>query len=128
MAYMAPVVVICAIASSYFGHALGTVEGTRYLAGLVFPSTKKISNRKMDLSVYLFIFIVTSLVAIINPSVLDMISVVGGIFFALMTYLLPMYAVYKIDELKHFRTRKTNYFVMVMGVLVLIATIWDMVS
>src|SRR5699024_7283958 len=49
MAYMAPIVVICAIASSYFGHSLGTVEGTRYLVGLVFASAKKISNRKMDL-------------------------------------------------------------------------------
>ncbi len=57
-----------------------------------------------------------------------MISVVGGIFFALMTYLLPMFAIYKVDALKEFRTRKTNYFVMVMGVLVLFATIWDMVS
>lgn len=128
MAYMAPVVVICAIASSYFGHSLGTVEGTRYLVGLVFPASKKVSTRKMDLWVYLFIFIATSIVAVFNPSILDMISVVGGIFFALMTYLLPMFAIYKVDALKKFRSRKTNYFVMVMGVLVLFATIWDMVS
>ena len=128
MAYMAPIVVICAIASSYFGHSLGTVEGTKYIVGLVAPSTKKIPARRMDLWTYLFIFVVTSLVAVMNPSILDMISVVGGIFFALMTYLLPMYAIYKVDALKEFRNRKTNYFVMVMGIIVLFATIWDMVS
>ena len=128
MAYMAPIVVICAIASSYFGHSLGTVEGTKYLVGLVAPSTKDVPARKMDLWTYLFIFVVTSLVAVLNPSILDMISVVGGIFFALMTYLLPMFAIYKVDALKKFRSRKTNYFVMVMGVIVLLATIWDMVS
>lgn len=128
MAYMAPLVVICAIASSYFGHSLGTVEGTKYLVGLVAPSTKDVPARKMDLWTYLFIFVVTSLVAVLNPSILDMISVVGGIFFALMTYLLPMFAIYKVDALKKFRSRKTNYFVMVMGVIVLLATIWDMVS
>ena len=82
----------------------------------------------MDLLTYLFIFAATSLVAVLNPSILDMISVVGGIFFALMTYLLPMFAIYKLDALKKFRSSKTNYFVMVMGVIVLLATIWDMVS
>lgn len=128
MAYMAPIVVICAITSSYIGHALGTVEGTKYLAGLVVPSAKDVPARKMDLWVYLFMFVVTSTVAVVNPSILDMISVVGGIFFALMTYLLPMYTIYKVNALKRFRARKTNYFVIVMGVIVLIATIWDMVA
>src|SRR5699024_6043460 len=128
MAYMAPIVVICAIASSYFGHSLCTVEGTTYLVGLVAPSTKDVPSRKMDLWTYLFIFVVTSLVAVVDPSILVMISVVGGIFFALMTYLLPMNAIYKVDAFKKFRNRKTNYFVIVMGVIVLFATIWDMVS
>src|SRR5699024_3288415 len=95
MAYIAPIVVTCAISSTYFEHSVGTVEGTKYLVGLVAPSTNDVPSRKMDLWTYLFIFVVTSLVAVVNPSILDMISVVGGIFFALMTYLLPMYAIYK---------------------------------
>lgn len=128
MAYMAPIVVICAITSSYIGHALGTVEGTKYLTALVAPSVKNVPDCKMNLWIYLFMFVVTTVVAVINPSILDMISVVGGIFFALMTYLLPMYAIKKVDALKRFRGRKTNYFVIVMGVVVLIATIWDMFS
>lgn len=127
MAYMAPIVVVCAIASSYLGHALGTVEGTQYLFGLIAPkATKKVSSRTLDLWTYLFIFVCTSLVGIFNPSILDMITLVGGIFFALMTYLLPMYAVRKVDYLKQYRGRPTNIFVTIMGVIVLIATIWSL--
>ncbi|WP_273367838.1 amino acid permease [Corynebacterium massiliense] len=127
MAYMAPVVVVCAIASSYFGHALGTVEGTQYLFNLVAPrATKKLSPRALDLWTYLFIFICASLVGIFNPSILDMITLVGGIFFALMTYLLPMYAVHRMDALKKYRGRPSNYFVIVMGSIVLVATIWSL--
>src|SRR5699024_2535562 len=65
MAYMAPIVVICSIASSYFGHSFGTVEGTTYLVGLVASSTKGVPARKMDLLTYLFIFAASSLVAVL---------------------------------------------------------------
>ena len=127
MAYMAPIVVICAVASSYFGHALGTIEGTQYLFNLAAPkATKKMSARTLDLWTYLFIFITTSLVGIFNPSILDMISVVGGVFFAFMTYLLPIWVIYRVEALARFRGKKTNYFVAIMGLIVLFATIWGM--
>ncbi|WP_448855989.1 amino acid permease [Corynebacterium camporealensis] len=129
MAYMAPIVVICAVASSYFGHALGTVEGTQYLFNLAAPKAKeKMTERQLDLWTYLFIFITTSLVGIFNPSILDMISVVGGIFFAFLTYLLPMYVIHKVEVFRRFRGRPTNYFVTIMGFIVLFATIWDMIG
>ncbi|GAB3946460.1 amino acid permease [Corynebacterium tapiri] len=125
MAYMAPIVVICAIASSYFGHALGTVEGTQYLFNLSFPkAAKSISSRQLDLLTYLFIFICTSIVGILNPSILDMITLVGGIFYAFIIYLLPMFVVNRVDALARFRGLPTNIFVTVMGTIVLIATIW----
>ncbi|SQG63901.1 Threonine/serine transporter [Corynebacterium renale] len=128
MAYMAPVVVVCAIASSYFGHSLGAVESTEYLFKLALPGiTERMGTRTLNMWTYFFIFCATSLVAIGNPSILDMISVVGGIFFAFMTYLLPVIAISKIDALARFRGRKSNVFIAVMGVIVLIATIWGMV-
>ena len=127
MAYMAPIVVICAVASSYFGHALGTIEGTQYLFNLGAPkATKKMSTRTLDLWTYLFIFVSTSLVGIFNPSILDMISVVGGVFFAFMTYLLPIWVIYRVEALARFRGNKTNFFVAIMGLIVLFATIWGM--
>ena len=127
MAYMAPIVVISAVASSYFGHALGTIEGTQYLFHLAAPkTTKKMSTRTLDLWTYLFMFVATSLVGIFNPSILDMISVAGGVFFAFMTYLLPIWVIYRVEALARFRGKKTNYFVAIMGLIVLFATIWGM--
>ena len=94
MAYMAPIVVISAVASSYFGHALGTIEGTQYLFHLAAPkTTKKMSTRTLDLWTYLFMFVATSLVGIFNPSILDMISVAGGVFFAFRPYLWPIWVI-----------------------------------
>lgn len=128
MAYMAPIVVICAVASSYFGHALGTIEGTQYLFNLAAPTTtQRLNPRTLDLWTYLFIFITTSLVGVFNPSILNMITLVGGIFFTFITYLLPMIVVHKVDALAQFRGRPTNYFVSIMGLIVLGATIWGMV-
>lgn len=137
MAYIAPIIVVCAIASSYFGHALGTVEGTQYLARVVAPGVVKRmgeqsgnsgkggkSGRSLDLATYFFIFVCATLVGVFNPSILDMISLVGGIFFAFMTYLLPMVAIRKVEALRRFRGATSNYFVAAMGVVVLIATVW----
>lgn len=74
---------------------------------------------------YFFIFVCTTLVGVFNPSILDMISLVGGIFFAFMIYLLPMVVIHKVDALRQFRGKPTNYFVAFMGLLVLAATVWD---
>lgn len=41
MALITPVVTICAIASSYFGHMLGTEEGAAYLVRVVAPDKAK---------------------------------------------------------------------------------------
>lgn len=125
MAYIAPIIVVCAIASSYFGHALGTVEGTQYLARVAAPGVvKRMGRRFFDLATYFFIFVCATLVGVFNPSILDMISLVGGIFFAFMTYLLPMVAIRKVEALRRFRGAPSNYFVAAMGVVVLIATVW----
>ncbi|WP_244660316.1 hypothetical protein [Corynebacterium belfantii] len=90
---------------SYFANVTGTIEGTQYL----------------------FIFITTSLVGVFNPSILNMITLVGGIFFTFITYLLLMIVVHKVDAFAQFRGRPTNYFVSIMGLIVLGATIWGMV-
>lgn len=127
MAYMAPIVVICAIVSSFIGHALGTVEGTQYLFKLVAPNaSERLGGRRLDLATYAFIFVATTLVAVANPSILDLITLVGGVFFAFMTYILPMIVIYRVDSFAPLRRRVSNYFLMVMGVVVMGATVWSM--
>lgn len=127
LSYMAPVVVICAVASSYFGHALGTIEGTQYLAELAMPGlTRRLSPRAFDLWTYFFIFVTVSLAAVFNPSILSLITLVGGIFFTFLTYLLPMLCVHCVPALEQYRGRATNVFVTVMGLIVLATTVVTM--
>ncbi|RUP89703.1 septum formation initiator [Corynebacterium pseudodiphtheriticum] len=126
LAFIAPIVVICAIVSSYFGHLLATVEGTRYFGKLVAPRLMRDTKpRTVAIAIYLFVFIVVTAVAIINPSILDMITLIGGIFMGFMTYLLPVWAIYRIDALKRFRPVVSNWFVVIIGVVVMVGTFWD---
>ena len=70
-------------------------------------------------------FVVVTAVAIINPSILDMITLIGGIFMGFMTYLLPVWAIYKVDALKRFRPVASNWFVVIIGIVVMAGTFWD---
>lgn len=120
MSFIAPIVAICAIASSFFGLALGALEGTQYLANAAYRGRWTASNPRT----FLFIFISVTLVAIYNPSILDLISLVGGIFFALLMFLLPMVAIHRIEDLAAYRHRPSNYFVTAIGLVVIGVTIW----
>ncbi len=128
MAYMAPIVVICAIVSSYFGHMLGTEEGTEYLLKNAAPQlAEKVSHRTLLNIIYVIAFVCTTLVAIFNPSIISMISVVSGVFVAFIVYLVPVYMFKKLDVYKQFRTDPWNYFVFGMGLLIMTVTIWDLI-
>ena len=69
----------------------------------------------------------TTLVAVFNPSIISMISVVSGVFVAFIVYLVPVYMFKKLDVYKHFRNDPWNYFVFGMGLLIMAVTIWDMI-
>ncbi|QCB27848.1 septum formation initiator [Corynebacterium endometrii] len=128
MSWIAPIVVICAIISSFFGHMLGTEEGTEYLVRAVAPRlTARMSRRALLNWIYFGIFIATTLTAIFNPSVIDMISVVGGIFVAFLVYLLPVMLFRKLKVYEKFRNDPVNYFVFVMGLIVMAGAILDMI-
>ena len=128
MAYMAPIVVICAIVSSYFGHMLGTEEGTEYLLKNAAPQlAEKVSHRTLLNIIYVIVFVCTTLVAIFNPSIISMISVVSGVFVAFIVYLVPVYMFKKLNVYKQFRNDPWNYFVFCMGLLIMAVTIWDMI-
>lgn len=127
MAYMAPIVVICAIVSSYFGHMLGTEEGTEYLLKTAAPQlAEKVSRRSLLNIIYLIAFVGTTLVAVFNPSIISMISVVSGVFVAFIVYIVPVYMFKKLDVYTKFRNDPWNYFVFGMGVLIMAVTIWDL--
>ncbi|MCG7277204.1 septum formation initiator [Corynebacterium singulare] len=127
LAFLSPIVAMVAIVSSYFGHVLGATEGGNFLLRTVAPgATKKLSEKQLNSVMHGIIFVSAWVVAIIDPSILGLIEAIGGPFIASILYLLPMYAIHRIDALKQFRTRASNYFVVVTGLIAVGATIWGL--
>ena len=76
--------------------------------------------------VYIVIFISGTLVSVFNPPILDLIYLVGGVFDAILIFLLPVYMFHKVKEYKKFRGDPWNYFVFALGSIILGITIWDL--
>ena len=77
--------------------------------------------------IYVIVFVATALVAVFNPSIMDMISVVGGIFVAFLVYLVPVYMFKKIDDYSQFKNDIWNYFVFGMGLVIMAVTVWNLI-
>ncbi|VEH71847.1 Threonine/serine transporter [Corynebacterium segmentosum] len=86
----------------------------------------KLSRRALLNTIYVIVFVATTLVSVFNPSIMDMISVVGGIFVAFLVYLLPVYMFKKIDDYCQFKNDIWNYFVFGMGLVIMAVTVWNL--
>ncbi|WJY89045.1 amino acid permease [Corynebacterium confusum] len=129
MAFLAPVVAICAIASSFSGHMLGTEEGTKYIFRVLAPRTAdKLTGKKLTYVIYVMVFIGSVAVAVYNPSILDFISVVGGIFVAFLVYIVPMLLFRKATAFKHYATRPDTIFVFIVGLVIMAVSAWGIVA
>lgn len=129
MAWMSPIIAICAIITSYFGHLLGTEEGTAYLVRSVAPDVAaRFSTSTLRWAVNIFVLVTAVLVAVLNPSILDMISVVGGIFVAFLVYIMPALLFAKATAFKHYARRPDTIFVFVLGLIIMGVTVWDMIA
>ena len=107
---------------------LGSEEGTEYLLRIAVPRlANKLSRRALLNTIYAIVFVVTTLVAIFNPSIINMISIVGGIFVAFLVYLLPVYMFKKVDAYFQFKNDIWNYFVFGMGLLIIAVTIGNLI-
>lgn len=100
ISYLGPIVAFSAIASSYFGTFLGSCEG---IAGLI-HSRSSAPRDKIEKYVLAFVVITAWIAAIINPSILDMIEVVGATMIVAILFLMPVYAMQKVPSMKKFRT------------------------
>jgi len=129
MAWMSPIVAICAIITSYFGHLLGTEEGTGYLIRVAAPGfASRISSNALRWIVNIFVFVTAVLVAVANPSILDMISVVGGIFVAFLVYIMPGLLFNKAIAFKHYARRPDTIFVFALGLVIMGVTVWNIAA
>lgn len=129
MGWISPVIAIAAIITSYFGHLLGTEEGTAYLVRSVAPDVAaRFSTSTLRWAVNIFVLVTAVLVAVLNPSILDMISVVGGIFVAFLVYIMPALLFAKATAFKHYARRPDTIFVFVLGLVIMGVTVWDMIT
>ena len=127
LAFLSPIIAMIAIISSYFGHVLGATEGGNFLLRSTAPrATAKLSEKQLNSIMHGIIFVCAWIVAIIDPSILGLIEAIGGPFIASILYLLPMYAIHRIDALKQFRGRPSNVFVVITGLIAVGATIWGL--
>ena len=129
MAWMSPIIAMCAIITSYFGHLLGTEEGTAYLVRSVAPDVAaRFSTSTLRWAVNIFVLVTAVMVAVLNPSILDMISVVGGIFVAFLVYIMPALLFAKATAFKHYARRPDTIFVFALGLVIMGVTVWDMIA
>lgn len=126
MAFLAPVVTICAIVTSYFGHMLGTEEGVKYIVRVAAPhKVDSISDKAFSYGVYIFVFITATLTSIFNPSILNIISVLGGVVFGFLVNMMPMLLFLKVKRLRPWATKPETIFVFIMGVILVATTAWS---
>lgn len=121
----APIVAAVAISKSFFGHYLGAKEG---FVGLIVKITeeKKYNAKKLTHFAALFMFLTTWIVAALNPSILDLIDAVSSPLFTIILFFMPMYAIHTLPALQKYRGKASNVFVVVLGLLGICASFYEM--
>ena len=129
IAYLGPAVALAAIASSFFGHYLGAAEGAAGIVrSMVDRDGSRVSDKKLNSAIAVFIFLTTWLAAILNPSILSLIESIAGPIIAIILYLMPMYAIRKLPALEPYRGKLSNVFVTVAGLVAVSGIIYGLVA
>lgn len=124
IATFGPLVAFIAITSSFLGHFLGARESFNGLvtkqANLSMKSADKIGVAIMFLAIWFC--------AVKNPSILDMMDQLSGPIIAMILFIMPMIAVYKVPALHKYRGRFSTLFVLAVGLLAVAALIYGFVA
>ena len=73
LAVLSPIVALCAIASSYFGHVVGAEEGTTYLVRAVAPGfAERLDPKKLRWGVVIMCVAIWQMFAVWNLEVHDL--------------------------------------------------------
>jgi len=118
--YFVPLLAFFAIASSYFGHFLGTREGLNSIVRFAVERKNSAGDIKSirHLNKYTTIALVLFLwaLAVYNPSILNMIGMLSAPIIALYCYIMPVVMMRRIPRLAIYRTRFGGV-VFVMGLV-----------
>ncbi|MBG9598037.1 aromatic amino acid transport family protein [Bacillus mycoides] len=120
----APIIAFVAITKSFLGHYIGAYEVMR---DMIIKSGKKrgkdIGEKTVKTMILTFVVLTCWYVAYTNPSILGIIDALSGPLVAAILCLLPMYAIRKVPVLAKYRGKMSNVFVIVIGILTVLASI-----
>nr|WP_319534221.1 aromatic amino acid transport family protein [uncultured Vibrio sp.] len=121
IATLGPLVAFVAITSSFLGHFLGARES---LNGLL-TKNANLAHRRADKVSVVMLFISIWIAAIMNPSILGMMEALSGPVIAMILFIMPMIAVYKIESLSKYSGKLSTYFVLMTGVIAVSALLFS---
>ncbi|WP_068497889.1 aromatic amino acid transport family protein [Paenibacillus kribbensis] len=124
---VAPIIAFMAITKSFLGHYIGAYEVMRDMI-IKFSKTrgKDIEEKTVKTMILAFVVLTCWYVAYANPSILGIIDALSGPLVAAILCLLPMYAIRKVPVLAKYRGKKSNVFIIVIGVLTVLASIMSL--
>ncbi|QLI80102.1 hypothetical protein HZU75_00295 [Chitinibacter fontanus] len=119
--YLIPVIAFLAIASSYFGHFVGTREGlvgisTRLMCWNNPAKEAQLDRKKINAVVTVVMMVGLWFLAVFNPPILKIIGALSAPIIAIYAYLLPVMLMKRIPRLMVYRSSFAS-FVFVMGLV-----------
>lgn len=128
IALVAPLIAFIAISKSFLGHYLGAKEG---LYNLLYEglNRRNLSMQEKNMYILIDLLVVLScwLVATLNPNILRMIESLSGPVIAIILFLVPMYATYKIPAMQKYKTLFfSNTFIALAGIIALSAIVYSL--
>ncbi|KLV01426.1 serine/threonine protein kinase [Photobacterium aquae] len=122
---LGPLIAFIAISSSFLGHFMGARES---LNGMMHKQLSSVvpCDKKRDRMGIAFLFVAIWIAAIINPSILGMMEALSGPVIAMILFIMPMLAVYKVEALKQYRGKFSTYFVLITGALSVSALLFSL--
>ncbi|WP_043931107.1 aromatic amino acid transport family protein [Bacillus sp. EB01] len=120
----APIIAFVAITKSFLGHYVGAFEVMR---DMVIASGKSrgvtIKEKTIKTGILVFVVLTCWFAAYKNPSILGLIDSLSGPLVAAILCVLPMYAISKVPVLAKYKGKMSNVFVIIVGVLTILASI-----
>lgn len=120
--WVAKIISIAAICSSFFGHYLGAEEGVKsILTKLSFskPENPGTHNKTINYLAPVVLFLSVWWAAYSDFKVINMIEIIVAPVLATILYIFPIIAIYRLKEMKKFKS-KWDVFTITIGVLTII--------
>ena len=124
IAMLGPLVAFIAITSSFLGHFLGARESFN---GLMEKQTNMKTGTIDKLGITVM-FVAIWICAVLNPSILDMMGAISGPIIAMILFIMPTIAVFKVPTLQKYKGKISTYFVLVVGLLSVSALLFNMLN